>query len=102
MARDGNGGARAIAHLTAEEQAIVMHNEPLVAAELRRIGVSDEDQLWIHAGSDKRPTAALYQEWIDELRALPTDLGVEAYCAWLGFDYESMKRELFRHMHDGE
>jgi len=102
MARDGDGGAGQLPYWTAEEQAIVMHNEPIVAAELRRIGVSDEDQLWIHAGSDKRPTAALYQEWIDELRALPTDLGVEAYCAWLGFNYESMKRELFLNMHDGE
>jgi len=102
MARDGDGGSGQIPYWTAEKQAIVMHNEPIVAAELRRIGVSAEDQLWIHAGSDKRPTAALYQEWLERLRALPTDLGVEAYCASLGFDYESMKRELFLHMHDGE
>ena len=94
--------AGAVPHWTVEEQAIVMHNEPMVAAELRRIGVSEEDQLWIHAGSDKRPTATLYQEWLGQLRALPSNLGVESYCAWLGFDYESMKRELSRPVHDGE
>ena len=85
---------------TAEEQAMIIHYELLVAAELRRIGVSEENQLWIHAGSDKRPTAALYQAWIDDLRKLPTSYGVEAYCAWLGFDYHSRKRELLGHMSD--
>ena len=32
---------------------------------------------------------------LDVLRGLPTGFGVAAYCARLGFDYETTKRDLF-------
>jgi hypothetical protein len=36
----------------------------------------------------------MFAGYLDMLRALPIGLGVVAYCAELGFDYEITKREL--------
>ena len=80
--------------LTPDEQALLERYAPLIDAQLRRIGVSEADQEWIHAGSDQRPTEEIFAAYLDMLRALPTGLGVVAYCAQLGFDYETTKREL--------
>ena len=79
---------------TPDELALLDYYIPLIDAELRRIGVSEEDQRWIHAGSDRRPTSELLEHELLALRALPTGWGVQAYCRWLGFDYESARREL--------
>jgi len=81
--------------ITPDELALIHKYEPLVAAELRRIGVSEQDQSWIHAGSSVRPTEALYEEWLTRLRALPSEFGVEAYCETLGFDYDETKKRIF-------
>jgi hypothetical protein len=40
------------------------------------------------------PTRELFGADLAYLRSLPTNLGVEAYCALLGFDYRTTKREL--------
>ena len=75
--------------------ALIREFEPLCEAELTRIGISEEDQRWIHAGiGGSAPSRDQYQAWLDRLRALPTDMGPEAYCAWLGFDYQQRKRML--------
>jgi hypothetical protein len=78
--------------LSAGERALLRHFEPLCEAELDRLGISREDQNWIHAGSGVSPTKEGYEGWLTELRALPTGMGVAAYCAYLGFDYVEMKR----------
>ena len=67
---------------------------PLISAELRRIGVRAEDERWIHAGSSQPPTEQLAQANLAAVRALPTGMGVRAYCRWLGFDYDEAKRQL--------
>lgn len=80
---------------TPDELALLKRYSPLIDAELRRIGVSEADQEWIHAGSDRRPTENMFATHLDMLRGLPTGLGVVAYCAHLGFDYETTKRDIF-------
>lgn len=77
-----------------EELALLEEFLPLIDAELRRIGVNEQDQGWIHAGSDQLPTRELLDNELHSLRALPTGLGVRGYCTWLGFDYDARKREL--------
>ena len=81
--------------VTPDELALLKRYVPLIDAELRRIGVSVADQEWIHAGSDRRPTEDMFVAHLAMLRALPTDFGVVAYCARLGFDYETAKRDVF-------
>jgi hypothetical protein len=80
---------------TPDELALVKRYFPLIDAELRRIGVSEADQAWIHAGSDQRPTEKTLAAHLGMLRGLPTGFGVVAYCAHLGFDYETAKRDAF-------
>jgi hypothetical protein len=80
---------------TPDELTLLERYLPLIDAELRRIGVSEADQEWIHAGSDRRPTEDMFAAQLDMLRALPTGFGVVAYCAHLGFDYETSRRDVF-------
>ena len=80
---------------TPDELTLLKWYFPLIDAELRRIGVSEADQEWIHAGSDQRPTENMFVAHLDMLRGLPTGLGGVAYCAHLGFDYAPAKRDLF-------
>ena len=79
-----------------KERALFERYEPLIQAELRRIGVSEADEQWIHAGSGGHLelNADMFEAHLTDLRALPTSLGVVGYCAYLGFDYENTKREL--------
>jgi hypothetical protein len=81
--------------ITPNELALLERYVSLIATELRRIGVSEADQGWIHAGSDRPLTEDVFIAHLEELRALPTGFGVVAYCAHLGFDYETAKRDLF-------
>jgi hypothetical protein len=80
---------------SSDELALLKRYVPLIDAELRRIGVSEADQQWIHAGADQRPTENMFAAHLDMLRGLPTEFGVVAYCAHLGFDYETTKRDVF-------
>jgi hypothetical protein len=80
-----------------EDLEILERYMPLISAELRRIGVSVEDEAWIHAGTKQRPTEALAKANLAAVRALPTGIGVRAYCRWLGFDYDEKKRALASH-----
>ena len=58
---------------TPDELALLKRYVPLIDVELRRIGVSQADQDWIHAGSDRRPTetmlAMLSSNVIDRARS---------------------------------
>ena len=80
---------------TPDELTLLKRYVPLIDAELRRIGVSQADQDWIHARSDRRPTETMLATHLDMLRRLPTGLGAVGYCAHLGFDYEATKRDVF-------
>jgi len=80
---------------TADELALLKRYGPLIDAELRRIGVSEAEQQWIHAGSDRRPTEDMFAAHLAMLQMLPSGFGVVAYCTFLGFDYESTKRNVF-------
>jgi hypothetical protein len=80
--------------ITPTELALLERYVPLIDAELRRIGVSEADQDWIHAGSDRPVTEEMFTAHLDMLRAIPTGFGVVAYCARLGFDYETTKRDI--------
>lgn len=80
--------------VTPNELSLLERYVPLIDAELRRIGVSEADQDWIHAGSDRPVTEGMFTAHLDILRALPTGFGVVAYCAHLGFDYETTKRDI--------
>jgi hypothetical protein len=80
---------------TPDELALLKRYFPLIDAELRRIGVSEADQDWIHAGADQRPTEKGLVAHLETLRGLPTGFGVVAYCAHLGLDYETTKRDIF-------
>ena len=66
----------------------------LCNAELERIGLTPEDRAWIHAGWDHAPTRATYEKWLADLHRLPTGMGAPAYCAYLGFDYEQIRRQI--------
>jgi hypothetical protein len=79
---------------TPEERALLERFYPLIEAELRRIGVGADDERWIHAGSDQSPTEAMLSDYLAMLRSIPTGAGVVAYCARLGFDYETAKRAI--------
>ena len=79
---------------TAEEQALLERYVPLLEAEWRRIGISDDDARWIFGGSSHRPTEQLLSAELADLRTLPTGYGVEAFCARLGFDYHATRRKL--------
>lgn len=81
--------------ITPNDLALLERYVPLIDAELRRIGVSEADQHWIHAGTDRPLTEDMCVAQLDELRTLPAGFGVVAYCARLGFDYETAKRDLF-------
>ena len=81
--------------ITPNELALLERYVPQIDAELRRIGVSEADQDWIHAGTDRPATEEMFTAHLDMLRALPTGFGVVAYCAHLGFDYETAKRDIF-------
>jgi hypothetical protein len=89
------GRAKSYSMFTADELALLKRYVSLIDAELRRIGVSEADQEWIHAGSDRRPTEDMFVAHLAMLRGLPTGFGVVAYCAHLGFDYETTKRDIF-------
>lgn len=93
----GRGGGRLEGRSlrTSRERELLEAFIPEWEAELRRIGVSEADARWIHAGSDRAPTEELLAANLAALRALPTGMGVVAYCAWLGFDHDEAKRELF-------
>jgi hypothetical protein len=80
-----------------EDVELLERYMPLISAELRRIGVSAEDERWIHAGTNQRPTEELAKANLAAVRALPTNMGVRAYCNWLGFDYDDAKRKLAAH-----
>ena len=77
-----------------EDFALFAEFMPLVEAELDRLGVSRQDQRWIHAGTTERPTRARAEAWLADLRALPSGLGVVSYCKYLGFDYAEWKQKL--------
>ena len=77
-----------------EDFALLAEFMPLVEAELDRIGVSRDDQGWIHAGTNERPTRVRAEAWLAHLRGLPSGMGVVAYCAHLGFDYADWKQKL--------
>ena len=49
-----------------DELALLHRYQPLLEAELRRIGVSEADERWMHAGSDRPPTEELLEarEWM--------------------------------------
>ena len=79
--------------VTPNELALLERYVPQIDAELRRVGVSEADQDWIHAGTDRPLTEEMFTAHLDMLRALPTGFGVVAYCARLGFDYETAKRD---------
>jgi len=84
--------------LTAQEQAVLDRYVPLIQAELRRIGVTEEDERWIHAGSGGSwdlPLEQMLTRELAALRTLPTGLGVVGYCAYLGFDYATAKAGIF-------
>ena len=81
--------------VTPNELALLERYVPQIDAELRRVGVSEADQDWIHAGTDRPLTEEMFTAHLDMLRALPTGFGVVAYCARLGFDYETAKRDIF-------
>ena len=78
-----------------EELQLLRRYWHLWDAELDRLGLSREDQAWIHAGTDLRLTEELAEAWLAELRSLPTAMGPVAYCAHLGFDYAQAKRSAF-------
>ena len=83
---------------TPREQALFERFHPLIQAELRRIGVSEEDEQWIHAGSGGRwdlPLEQMLERELTALRRLPTALGVVGYCAHLGFDYATARARVF-------
>jgi hypothetical protein len=79
---------------TEEEKALLAELYPLIQAELRRIGVSEADELWIHAGGAGAITKDRIDANLKALRALPTGMGVVGYCRHLGFDYHETKRAL--------
>ena len=81
--------------ITPDELALLERYVPQLDAELRRIGVSEADQNWIHAGTDRPVTEEMFTAPLDMLRALPTGFGVVGYCAPVGFDYETAKRAIF-------
>ena len=59
---------------TPGEQAALERYMALIQAELRRIGVSEEDERWIHAGSGgpwDLPLDQLFERELAALRQLP-------------------------------
>jgi hypothetical protein len=80
--------------LTPDELALLAEFEPLFVAEWDRLGISRDDQRWIHAGFDECPPRERLAVGLARLRELATGMGPVAYCEHLGFDYAAMKREI--------
>lgn len=79
---------------TPDDQALVAEFLPLYEAEFDRLAISRDDQRWIHAGWDAYPTREKWVAGLAFLRGLATGIGPVAYCAHMGFDYATMKRDI--------
>jgi hypothetical protein len=75
-----------------DQAELIEHYLPLIDAELRRIGFTDDDFRYLGFGG------ALTRERMDahlaELRQIPTRIGAIAYYARYGVDFAALKREV--------
>ena len=74
-----------------DQAALIAHYLPLLNAELRRIGFTDDDLR--HLGSGGNFTRAGMEAHLAELRAIPSGIGANAYYAQYGVDFATLKRE---------
>ena len=64
---------------------------PLVNAELRRIGFTDDDFRYLGSGGEI--TRERFERNLAELREIPSGIGAIAYYARYGVDFAALKRE---------
>ena len=74
-----------------DQAALIAHYLPLVNAELRRIGFTEDD--FRHLGSGGNFTRAGLETDLAQLRATPSGIGANAYYARYGVDFAALKRE---------
>jgi hypothetical protein len=64
---------------------------PLMVVEYERIGIADE-MLKYFSGSGGEFTEADCERWLTELKAIPSGLGFDDYCALVGMDAAEIRR----------
>jgi hypothetical protein len=74
-----------------DQAALIAHYLPLVNAELRRIGFTEDDLR--HLGSGGNFTRAGLETHLAALRAIPSGIGANAYYSQYGMDFATLKRE---------
>ena len=77
-----------------DQRYLITHYLPLIDAELRRIGFTDDDFSRLGSGGDV--TRAGVEAHLAELREIPSGIGAAAYYARIGIDLEALKREADR------
>ena len=74
-----------------EQAALIAHYLPLVNAELKRIGFTEDDFRYLGSGGEF--TRAGLEAHLAELREISSGIGAVAYYARHGVDFAAIKRE---------
>ena len=72
-------------------RSIVDKYVPLILAEYQRIGIAAEMDLYFKGSGSTPVTPANFERSLNELRAIPSGIGFDAYCARAGMDAEAIR-----------
>ena len=79
--------------MTPEELELVERYMPLINAELRRIGFTDDDFRMLGSGGGHITRDAL-EGWLADLKKIPPNIGAIAYYARFGVGFAAVKRDV--------
>ena len=71
--------------------ALLKRYMPLMIAEYERIGMAAEMERYFTGSGDTPITEANCEKWLSDLRAIPSGIGFEAYCALVGMDAKEIR-----------
>jgi hypothetical protein len=74
-----------------DDQTLLAQYQPLIDAELARIGFAEDDFRYL--GSGGTFTRDALEAHLTDLRRIPSDIGAQAYFARYGVDFAKMKRD---------
>lgn len=85
--------------MTEEHSELVARYLPLIDAEMRRIGFTDEDLSYL--GSGGTLTQELCEKHLADLRQIPSHIGAIAYYAKYSVDFAAIERDVDRMRNEG-
>ena len=73
------------------ELTLLRRYMPLMIAEYERIGMAAEMERYFTGSGDSPITQANCEKWLRDLRAIPSGIGFDAYCARVGMDPRAIR-----------